>query len=150
MTTEKRTVQYLLRFALAARRLCALLVVLVAYNSAAASYTVSNTELNLGTITFPSSFSGTLLSTYSISDGYYDKITFVAGVGGSFKVSNAVTMEFGDTHTIKTIVYNASADISGYEILTLTGSGSGTVAFTKGKTYTIKVQMLSPSYYSTT
>ena len=116
----------------------------------AGSYTVSNTELNLGTVSFPSTFSGTLLSTYSVNDSYYDVITFTAGSGGSYTVSNSPTKQFGDTHTIKTVIYRGGSWASGTEIAQFSGASSAKVTFSAGSLYTIRCYMLSPSYYTTT
>jgi uncharacterized repeat protein (TIGR02543 family) len=116
----------------------------------AGSYTVGNTELNLGSISFPSTFSGTLLSTYSVNDSYYDVITFTAGSSGSYKVANSLSKQFGDNHTIKTVVYRGGSWVSGMEIAQFSGSSSATVTFSAGSQYTIRCYMLSPSSYTTT
>ena len=116
----------------------------------AGSYTVSYTELNLGTVSFPSTFSGTLLSTYSVNDSYYDVITFTAGSSGSYTVANSLSKQFGDNHSIKTVVYRGGSWASGTEIAQFSGSSSATVTFSAGNMYTIRCYMLSPSYYTTT
>lgn len=88
----------------------------------------------------------TVTSAVGSSAGHYDTFTFTPSKGGKQKVYVSVSKEYGASHTIRTIVYKGTVD----KLATISNSESATVSLTAGQYYTVKVQMVSPSYYTTT
>ena len=121
-------------------------IVACGLSAAAASYSVSGNTGSFGKVSLPSSFSGTVSSAVGSSTGYYDTFTFTPNKGGKQKVSVSVSKQYGANHTIKTIIYKGTVS----QLAAISGSGSATVSLTAGQYYTVKVQMISPSSYTTT
>ena len=128
-------------------RLIFALVALAVFSATAGSYTVSNTAADLGTISFPSTIAGTLSSAYgSLIDGYYDVITFKPNASGSRKISITFSLDWGAKHSFRTTVYKGTVS----KLATLSNAASTTLSLSAGQYYTIRVEMLSPSTYTTT
>lgn len=119
---------------------------LVAAVGSAKNYTVGGTAASFGKVTFPSTFSGYVTSAVGTSGGMWNTFTFTPKAGGTRSVTVTPTLRFGDTHTVRTQLYRGTADL----VATFNGSGSKSVSFESGQYYTVKVQMISPSYYTTT
>ena len=130
----------------AARSAVCALVVVCGLSAAAGSYSISKNAGSFGKVSLPSSFSGTVTSAVGSSNGHYDTFTFTPNKGGKQKVSVSVSKAYGANHTIRTIIYKGTVD----KLATISNSGSSTVSLTAGQYYTVKVQMISPSSYTTT
>lgn len=123
-----------------------LAVILTPVVAFAGSYTVSHTAADLGTISLPATISGTLTSAPSSDDGYIETITFRPDSSGTYRISTSPSLMFGATHTIKTMLYEGTIDQKAY----WNGSGSYEMYLSSGNYYTIKLQMISPSWYTIT
>ena len=112
----------------------------------AATYQVPDSGADFGIVSLPVTFTGTVYSNYSIEDGPLDVISFTPAVGGVYRLSNSLSKLFGDNHSIRTIVYNGAIE----QIDSFYGDGSVNVWLNGGQYYTVKVQMISPSSFTTT
>ena len=118
----------------------------VALSVQAGNYTVSGTTGSFGTVTIPSTFSGHVTSAVGSSGGVWNTFTFTPKSGGTQTVTVSPTLRFGSKHTVRTQIYRGTVSL----IATFDGAGSKSISLTGGQYYTIKVQMISPSYYTTT
>lgn len=130
----------------AVRSVVCALVVVCGLSADAGSYSISKNTGSFGKVSLPSSFSGSVTSAVGSSDGHYDTFTFTPNKGGKQKVSVSVSKKYGASHTIRTIIYKGTVT----KLATISNSGSATVSLTAGQYYTVKVQMISPSSYTTT
>jgi len=99
------------------------------------------------TMYVPITFSGTLTSSVASQYSYRYDAGFTSGNSGTFTVILSVTKLFGDNHTIKATIKKNTTTIC---TVSTSSSSSSNVTLTSGENYYVTIEMLSPSYYTTT
>ena len=123
-----------------------LLIAMLTGTALAGNYTVYNTSGDFKGVSLPSTFSGTLSTAPSMTDGIWETITFTPTAGGNCTVTVTPTLLFGEVHDIRTQIFKGTLD----KLAEFHGSGTARVSLIAGQYYTIQLQIIAPSYFTTT